>query len=401
MKTYLLPILTYLISIAAYAQQQDSTQLQNQSPSINTADRLLQSTGSNLSIGGYGEINFYQPIEENKLSNASLDVQRFVLMLGYKFSSNAQIITEIEYEHVSEVYVEQAFFHYRFNDQLNFRAGLMLIPMGIVNEFHEPTTFNGVIRPHLDKYIIPTTWREIGAGFTGRIQSLSLKYQAYITNGFNGYDGTPHITGANGLRGGRQKGAESFMSSPTLSAKLDYYGIPGFKLGAATYLGKSQSTMYNGIDKNDPIALASADSTVVGIHMFGFNGIYSIKGFQIKGQYIYTKLTNTVEYNAATGSDAANTMNGYYAELAYNLLYSTKFKTQLIPFIRYEKYNTHYVVDAETIQIPSYNRTDITMGLGYMITPGLVVKADYQIYTNDDPADNGKSQLNMGVGYWF
>lgn len=396
----------YLVTFALLTQavfaQQDSTLIQPNAPSINTADRLLQNTSSkNLSIGGYGEINFYKPIKDNTITNGTLDVQRFVMMLGYKFSDRAQVIAEIEYEHVNEVFVEQAFFQYRVNDYLNIRAGLMLIPMGLVNEFHEPTTFNGVTRPHLDKYIVPTTWREIGAGVTGRIQSVSLKYQVYITNGFNGYDGSAKFNGKNGLRGGRQKGAKSFMSSPTFSTKFDYYGIPRLKLGAAAYIGNSQSTAYNGIDASDQNMIAAADSTVVGIKMIGLNAIYTVKGLQLRAQYVYTSLSNTVEYNASTGSDVANTMDGYYAELSYNIFHNTNIKTSLTPFVRYEKYYTHKKVDTEITQNLAFNRTDITMGLGYKFTPGLGVKADYQFYKNEDPTDNGSGQFNMGIAFWF
>ena len=382
--------------------QQDSTLVNPNSPSINTADKLLQSTSNTkLSIGGYGEVNFYKPIKENTNTNSTLDVQRFVLMMAYKFSDRAQIITEIEYEHVKEVFIEQAFFQYRLNDYINVRAGLMLIPMGLVNEFHEPTTFNGVLRPHLDKYIVPSTWREIGAGITGRIQSASLKYQVYITNGFNGYDGSAKISGKDGLRGGRQKGAKSYMSSPTFSTKLDYYGIPKLKLGMAAYLGNSQSTAYDNISDVDQNLIAFADSTVVGIKMFGLNAIYTFNGIQLRGQYVHTSLSNTSEYNVSTGSDVANVMDGYYAEVSYNVFNNTPIKTSLTPFFRYEKYYTHKEVDTETTKNLAYNRTDITMGLGYKFSPGLGVKADYQIYENEDPSDNGSAQFNMGVAFWF
>ncbi len=79
------------------------------------------------------------------------------------------------------------------------------MPMGIINEYHEPTTFNGVERPLIDKYIAPTTWREIGFGATGILLPLSIKYQAYVMNGFNGYNGTAQLSGKDGLRKGRQK----------------------------------------------------------------------------------------------------------------------------------------------------------------------------------------------------
>ena len=104
----------------------------------------------------------------------------------------------------------------------------MLIPMGIINEFHEPTTFNGVERPSLDNAIVPTTWREIGIAASGRWDALALRYQAYIFNVFLSHDGIGgKLKGSNGLRSGRQKGSKSTVDQFNFSSKVDYYGIPG------------------------------------------------------------------------------------------------------------------------------------------------------------------------------
>ena len=130
---------------------------------INGYQRIMSNLDAipqGVTLGGYGEILYNQP--DN--ANGELDVQRLVLLFGYKFDERVQFITEIEFEHVKEVYVEQAFINYNLTEGLNLRAGLMLVPMGIINEFHEPTTFNGVERPSLDNAIVPTTWREIGIG---------------------------------------------------------------------------------------------------------------------------------------------------------------------------------------------------------------------------------------------
>ena len=108
-----------------------------------------------------------------------------VILVGYNFNDDVQFVTEIEFEHVSEVFVEQAFINYSIGNNVSLRGGLMLIPMGIVNEYHEPTTFNGVERPAVDNVIVPTTWRELGVGVIGRFPDASLGYQAYIFNGFN------------------------------------------------------------------------------------------------------------------------------------------------------------------------------------------------------------------------
>ena len=153
----------------------------------NTADRMMKDE-DRLTIGGYGQIDYNQVLDNDSYMNGGLDVHRLVLMFGYKFSKKTQFITEIEFEHVKEVYIEQAFIQHELQPWLKLRAGLMLIPIGIINEYHEPSTFNGVERPNLDKYIVPTTWREIGAGFTGTFTSAAVSYQLYLVNGFNGYD---------------------------------------------------------------------------------------------------------------------------------------------------------------------------------------------------------------------
>lgn len=368
--------------------------------SQNTADKLIENAGT-LNIGGYAQIDYNQPIESGTHQNGKLDIHRLVLLFGYKFNPKTSFVTEIEFEHVKEVYVEQAFLNHRFNKHLNFRAGLLLIPMGIVNEYHEPPTFNGVERPNLDKYIVPTTWREIGFGFTGRFDQLSLRYQAYLVNGFNGYDGGAKFTGKNGLRSGRQKGAESFASAPNFATKVDYYGISSLKLGLSGYFGNSQTTLFDGIDKEDNAAVAQADSSVVGISMVGLDARYNIKGFQIRGQYNFINLSNTDQYNAFTGSDVGSKMSGFYAELGYDIFNKNKeIKSQLIPFFRYETYNTHQSVEKNVELNNSYKRTELTAGIGWKLTPGAVLKMDYQ-WLKTDADDDFKNQLNLGVGIWF
>jgi len=364
----------------------------------NTSE-VLMTSDQNLTIGGYAQIDYNQKFSSDTRSNGNLDVHRMVLMFGYRFNPKTQFIAEIEYEHVEEVYVEQAFLNYQINDWLNFRGGLMLIPMGIINEYHEPTTFNGVERPNLDSNIAPTTWREMGAGFTGRVQDLNVKYQLYVVNGFKSYDGSGLIKGSNGFRSGRQKGAESFMSSPNLAAKVDYYGVPGLKLGLSGYFGKTQSTLFDGLDKNDSAAEAMADSSVVGISMLGVDAAYSVKGLVVKGQLYYASVDNTNEYNEFTGKDLGSAMFGYYVEAGYDLLSAQNSEQKLIPFVRYEKYNTHHDTEGIAKNL-AYDRTDITAGLGWWMARGAVLKADLQWFGNEAASSKTK-QFNLGIGIWF
>jgi hypothetical protein len=383
-------LLAILMStIQVFAQEED----------LNAAEKMIQQSDSKLRISGYANIDYNQPISKEVRKNGKLDIHRLVMLFGYQFNDRTSFVTEIEYEHVKEVYVEQAFLNYRISKQLNFRAGLLLVPMGIVNEFHEPTTYNGVERPNLDKYIIPSTWREIGAGFTGRFDDLSIKYQAYIMNGFNGYNGEGVFRGSDGLRKGRQKGAESFMSSPTFAGKIDYYGLKGLRFGVSAYSGKSQSKMFDGLDMNNSALVDQADSTRIGINMIGLDGRYTYKGFHLRGQYTVANLSNTDQYNTFTGKDLGSQLAGYYIELSYDILNTLKTKHQLIPFVRYESYDTHNKVEGIE-KNDTYARTEIITGLGWKPVRGAMLKADYQ-WVKTNASEEFDGILNLGVGIWF
>lgn len=366
-----------LTSLSFYGQ--DSLQ-------INGYQKIISNMGGiqkGLTIGGYGEITYNQPSGKN----GELDVQRLVMLFGYKFDDRVQMITEIEYEHVKEVYVEQAFINYSLTDNINLRGGLMLVPMGIINEYHEPTTFNGVERPSLDNKVIPTTWREIGFGVSGRVNSASVRYQAYIMNGFSSYTDKGILKGSNGLRSGRQKGAESTVSDFNFAVKVEYYGIPGLRLGLASYTGRTQAP-------DD--APKGAD---IGVSMLGFDARYTLQKFSARGQYIYTALDDTKAYNDLTGADLGSAMSGYYAEIAYNLLPITN-RQKLDIFARYENFNTHVEVDG-LAQNDKYHRTEWTTGFSYHIAPGAVFKVDYQNKATALDGSDDTKQFNVGLGFWF
>lgn len=354
----------------------------------NASQKLLtnNSNQKGLTIGGYAETHYNRASGEN----AILDVHRMVLLLGYKFNDRTQFITEIEFEHVKEVYVEQAFLQYSLSDNVNLRAGLMLVPMGIVNEYHEPTTFNGVERPSMDKSIVPTTWREIGLGISGKYNEASLRYQVYMFNGFASKNGSKLLGGSNGLRNGRQKGAESTMNNVNFAGKLDYYGLLGLRLGVSGYFGRTQS------DKS----IEDIDGADVGIAMLGFDARYSYKRFTARGQFIYANVTDSEAYNNYYGSDLGSSLQGWYVETAYNLLSQEK-EQELVGFVRYEDFNTHASTEGNLAQNLSYDRNELTFGLTYKVAPGAVFKADYQFKNTAISGSQTVKQLNLGFGIWF
>lgn len=402
MKLSILAFILFISALGVNAQQPDSLSNKYQ----NSVDKLL-STDGRLVIGGYGEIHYNQPFSSSIRSNGTLDVHRMVMLLGYNFNSRTQFVSELEFEHVGEVFVEQAFLQHKVNNFINLRAGLLLIPMGIVNEYHEPTTFNGVERPLVDTKLSPTTWREIGFGLSGNIIGASIKYQAYVVNGFNGYKtGVGTLNGSNGFRNGRQKGAESYISSPNFTGKVEYYGIRGLNLGLSGYFGASQSALYNGLNKSNATAIAKADSSVVNIAMLGLDARYNLGGLQMRGQFYYTGIANTEQYNKFTAknavkNDLGSAMLGYYVEAGYNILtFCNKAKTELIPFVRYENYDTHYDTAGSLVKNKAYNNNVITTGLTYKLAKGVVVKADMQ-FVKSEAASKYTNVFNAGVGVMF
>jgi len=364
-----------LIGFIGFAQENSGESTQNLGAKISEG----------VSIGGYAQIDYNEP---DGSAPGKLDVHRLVMFLGYKFNEKVSFMSEIEYEHVSEVYVEQAYLKYKANENFNVLAGLMLVPMGIINEFHEPTTFYGVERPNVDNYIVPTTWREIGVGFSGKIDNASLKYQAYLFNGFKSYAaGAGILRGSDGFRKGRQKGAESVVNSPNLSAKIDYYGITGLRLGLSGYFGKTQTDN------------SSIEGSTVGISMIGLDARYKYNNLELRGQYIHTNLTDTEDYNLLTGKDLGSEMFGLYGEVAYS--FDLKGVEKLTPFLRYEKHNTHAETAGILVANDAFDRDEIIFGLNYKVANGAAFKIDYQLMNNAVAGSDTAKQFNAGVAVSF
>jgi len=385
-KIIFLTLLSVSIGLTAQVQQ-DSISINTQKQ-VNAAQRILSSNlnQKGLTIGGYAETHYNRASGEN----ATLDVHRMVMLLGYKFNDRTQFITEIEFEHIKEVYIEQAFIQYSLSDNINLRAGLMLVPMGIINEYHEPTTFNGVERPSMDGAIVPTTWREIGLGISGKYNVADLRYQVYKFNGFTSKNGNKLLGGSNGLRNGRQKGAESTMNNVNFAGKLDYYGLLGLRLGLSGYFGRTQS------DKS----IEDIDGADVGVAMLGLDARYGYKRFTARGQFIHANITDSEAYNNYYGSDLGSSLQGWYIETAYNLLSQEK-EQELVGFVRYEDFNTHASTEGNLAQNLSYDRNELTFGLTYKVATGAVFKADYQFKNTAISGSQTVKQLNLGFGIWF
>jgi hypothetical protein len=349
-----------------------------------------------VSIGGYGEATAEFKQNQNNIA----DMLRAVLYFGYKYNDRIVFNSEIEFEHGStssnlddrsgEVSVEFANLNFLITDYANIRAGLNLVPVGIINEVHEPTTFFGVLRPDVDRFIIPTTWRELGVGVFGQIIP-GLNYRAYVLNGLD----SRGFTASEGIRGGRNKGNRARIDDVAFATRAEYNGIPGLVLGGSFYIGNSgQNESVDGEKIAGLVQIYEADAQ------------FQWRGLEARGLFAWVDIGDAGlinQNNGFTGDQSVGSeLYGFYLEAGYNLLSLVDlgpYLEYLSPFVRFEKYNTQYKVPSGFESNPANDRITVTYGLSYKPIPNIVIKLDFQDRRNeDDTADN---QFNVGIGYVF
>ena len=348
--------------------------------------------GSNT-LGGYGELNYNNYRDGDQKDQ--IDFRRFVLFFGHKFNDRLRFYSELEVEHAlveggeGAVELEQAYLDYRINDAFNLRAGNFLIPIGILNETHEPPTFFGVERNEVETRIIPSTWREAGIGAHGEIVQ-GLHYEAGITSSLDaGKFGEPE----NGIREMRTELREAAAHDFAFYGSLNYRGLPGLSVGASLFTG---NTGQNGA--SDP-ALKNVNGRLV---LWDVHGQYRLGGLELRGLYARGSLGDSDKITAAaiarSGDStqiAPKTFWGYYGEAGYHFRLDDEM--ELAPFARYERYNTQASVASGLSADPKNNERVTTFGVNFKLHPQVVFKADYQ----DFKEDSKKDRFSLGVGYMF
>jgi hypothetical protein len=346
-------------------------------------------------IGGYGEIHYTN--RTGPQTPGVVNVRRFIVYLAHSFNDRVAFRSELELEDAKieggdvpggEVALEQAYLDYRVSDRVTLRSGLLLPPVGIVNETHEPPTFNGVARPAFDGDVIPTTWREIGAGVAGTVPGASgLSYRVYLVNGLlaAGFDSS------RGVRGGRQEGREASFANPSLTGRLEW-ARPGLKIGGAFWYGgaaNQDSALGTGAFAA-PITLLAADAR------------YDVGAFAFRGVVANIAISDAQAINARYGGAVGSRITGGYLEAAYNVLHALApaSSNKLNAFVRHERYDTHAAVPVGTLRNASLARRITVFGLSYKPTYNTVFKGDYQLLRNRAGVAEAEA-LSLGIGYNF
>lgn len=320
-------------------------------------------------IGGYGELHYNNLQGEGGASDKSeLDFHRFILYLNHDFSDSVKFNSELEVEHSisgddqpGEVELEQAYIDFLIHDYFTVRGGLFLLPVGIINEVHEPPTFYGVERNPVEKNIIPATWWEGGFGGYGQIVP-GLTYDLYLHSGLE-------TTGPDySIRSGRQKVGKASADNLAATARIRWNAIPGLEL-AASYQYQDDITQ----GKDD----AAGRADMVEAHAIASKGAFTLKAL-----YAMWNLEGS-------GPDAsgADEQVGYYIEPSFKLT------STVGVFARFNQWDNQAGSNSES------EKTQWDMGINYWPHPNVVVKADYQIQENEN--DKNQDGFNLGIGYSF
>jgi DtxR family Mn-dependent transcriptional regulator len=344
-----------------------------------------------------GPLSGYMDFHVNKADGEPgvIDFHRFVLLVNHSFTSKIRFVGELEVEHAlvegleesGELELEQAYVDFLVSRRMNFRAGMLLLPLGIINERHEPPVFNGVERPFVDTVIIPTTWFDAGAGVHGEI-GRGLRYRAYVVSPLNARE----FSAGEGIRDGLQKGAAATAPHAAVTGRAEYLGVRGLTMGAAFWRGTSQ-----------PVKTPRVESSVT---LGEVDARYRRGPLELRGEFAQVSIGNAALLNQTVGlgtgvsPNIARALRGFYGEAGYRL-WDAGSPRDLVTFVRYENFDTQFRMPAGLLPLKEFDRDAWVTGVTYYPDPDVALKADYDFVRNRSGLFANRHVLNVGLGWWF
>ena len=359
-------------------------------------DRSSGLANGATNVIGYGEAA-YSKFRQS--GDATADQARFVFGFNHRCDERLTLHSEVEIEHAvvskddeGEAEIEQAWINYKQSDSVNFKGGLFLIPIGILNETHEPPYYYGVMRNQVETRIIPTTWRELGVGVHG-VFAGGFRYDVGVTTSF---DSGKLDEATTGIRSAHQEGSQANARNLAVYGALNYR-LPGLLVGGGVFSG---DTGQNGAS-NPALQGVAARFTIWDVH-----AQYRVAGLDL--QALYTsgtlgdadKVTAAILAQAPTPQDAfaaPKSMKGWYAQAAYHVYKRGNF--DVAPFVRYERIDIKQAEDPANglLQLAANDERIKTIGVNFWVHPQVVLKADVQRYATDKTQD----AYRLGLGFMF
>ncbi|MCC7430913.1 hypothetical protein IT568_08735 [bacterium] len=329
-------------------------------------------------VGGYGELHYNYEKKDGSDATKILDFHRFVTFFSHSWTEKWSFKSEVELEHnfvegaaeKGELELEQAYVNYHCNESFGFQAGVVLASIGLINEYHEPPTFLSVERSDYNNKIIPTTWFGNGIAFYGRKSGFDYKFTV-----MEGLDGKK-ISASKGIRDGRQKGFKSNAEDFLYNARLDYTGFSGLRVG--TSFSFNDATV--GKDTTNSVSILELHAK------YEANDVYTV--FEVANITYGDKDLAGVE-----------TSFGYYLDFGYNFGTFLKTEAKIIPWLRFEDYNTAKKAATEAVEKANHY-TNWKVGVSVKPIESVVFKVDYGVKKQESTKTKTK-QMNLGVGYQF
>ncbi|MBM2829254.1 MAG: hypothetical protein HW411_44 [Gammaproteobacteria bacterium] len=381
------------------------TRVEETAKEVEAAAEAMEQSGTGAStaaswadkttVGGYGELHYNSLNDDNNLTGGNddldqVDLHRFVLFFGHEFNESLRFFSELEVEHAlagesqpGEVELEQAWLEMDLTNHHRARAGLEILPIGIINPTHEPNTFYGVERNKVETEIIPTTWWEAGFGLIGE-----------IAPGWN-YDLIAHsglaipTTGSSAFRprSGRLKVANANDQDIAFTGRIRYTATPGLEIGVA---GQYQRDVTGAAD------LFAIPATLFEGHIDWKH----VSGFGLRA--LYARWDFDDDNSPVPGLDPENvnadTLDGWYVEPAYRFEIPGRVPGDLGVFARYENWD-------ERNQITGAHRFEEfsrwVLGMNWWPHQNVALKFDFQNEDADGPVDAIFDGVNLGIGYQF
>jgi hypothetical protein len=355
----------------------------------------IDALASGVSLFGYGELNMSRP--RGNSAGAVATARRGVLGFAYRFNDRTRMAAELEVENAvvsandqGEVAFEQLYIEHDLQDRVSAKVGLFLLPVGYMNETHEPTRYFGVHRNLVETAIIPSTWRELGVGLRGT-QASGLRWDAGVVTGFDlkKWPSDSSETKASPLGAIHQEGQQAKAASLATYGALNVDGVPGVNLGGSIYNG--------GIGQKQPdVASPNASVTLGEVHARWQVGKWDLSSLVASGRFHDVAAFNATA--AGIQNPMPNQFRGWYGQAAYRVW--TQGDYSLVPFVRYEQLNTALGFSGVPIGLAPSVAPDTrvwTLGASYYLHPQVVLKLDTQRYLNNSALD----KLNLGVGFHF
>lgn len=380
--------------LAATKQKTDTVEKRQEAQATASA-APAGGAGAQTVVTGYGEINYNRPTKD--ASKAQADVRRAVIGIQHRFDDKTKLVSEFEFEHAvtskddnGEVEVEQLYVEREFGNGLHAKAGLFLIPSGLLNTNHEPTAFYGVERNFVETAIIPSTWREAGIGLSSTLEN-GLTWDLGLTTGFDltKWDATAEEGRESPLGSIHQEGQLAKSRDLSVHGALNWRGVPGLLLGGSVFTGKAGHAT---------AGFAAPDARVT---LWDLHGRYTPGRWDLSAVYARGTFSNIDALNltfAGNPTPVPSSFAGWYAQAAYQLWKSGDYT--LLPFVRYEQFNTAKSYSAVPAGLGVATGPDekvVTLGANFRVGEGVVLKADYQKFREDTTRD----RLNLGVGFAF